>query len=119
MKKIFVLVFLISMVTILTIIGLRSSKNSIQEGKTSIIIKTLGSTRKEIFDANGESVIELLERNHQVKINSNRLDCIDSVCTNKDFWWQFYVNNDLVLSSVQSYIPREGDIIRLEYGDIR
>ena len=122
MKKTFVLIFLISMVLLASLIGLRNleeKKNYL--GKATLVIITLGETIQEEVDIGGLSVLDILNKNHDIKIlqtpTSKRLTCIDGVCAKNEFWWQFFVNEELVLSSIDKYYPKEGEIILLEYGD--
>jgi len=122
MKKTFVLIFLISMVLLASLIGLRNleeKKNYL--GKATLVIITLGETIQEEVDIGGLSVLDILNKNHDIKIlqtpTSKRLTCIDGVCAKNEFWWQFFVNEELVLSSIDKYYPKEGEIILLEYGE--
>tara|TARA_Y100000294_G_scaffold177884_1_gene205419 strand:- start:1365 stop:1667 length:303 start_codon:yes stop_codon:yes gene_type:complete len=95
-------------------------KNSYQ-GKATSIIMTLGETIQEETDVGGVSVLGLLNKNHDIKVlqtpTSKRLTCIDDVCAKNQFWWKFLVNDELVLSSVDKYYPKDGDVILLEYGE--
>ncbi len=122
MKKTFVLIFLISMVLLASLIGLRNleeKKNYL--GKATLVIITLGETIQEEVDIGGLSVLDILNKNHDIKTlqtpTSKRLTCIDGVCAKNEFWWQFFVNEELVLSSIDKYYPKEGEIILLEYGE--
>ena len=122
MKKIFVLISLISMVLILSLIGLRSleEKKSYQ-GKATLTIITIGSTTEEEVDINGLTALEILQKSHDIEFIKNSpskmIRCIDGVCAKGGFWWQFQVNGKLVLMSVDKYYPKESEIILLEYGD--
>ncbi|MDP6600466.1 MAG: DUF4430 domain-containing protein, partial [Candidatus Woesearchaeota archaeon] len=75
----------------------------------------------EEVDIGGLSVLDILNKNHDIKTlqtpTSKRLTCIDGVCAKGGFWWQFLINGELVLSSVDKYYPKEGEIILLEYGE--
>ena len=90
------------------------------QGKATLVIKTLGNTTKEEVDIGGSSALDILSRSHDVEVlktwASRRLDCIDGVCAENGFWWRFYVNDEIILSSVDKYYPKEGDTITLEYG---
>lgn len=91
------------------------------QGKASLIILTLGKTTQEEADIQGLNVLEILNKKHNVEIlntaTSKRLNCIDDVCANNRFWWKFFVNEKPILSSVDKYYPKDGDIILLEYGE--
>ena len=122
MKKIFVLISLISMVLLISLVGLRNleEKKSYQ-GKATLIIITLGDTIQEGVDIEGLSVLDILNKNHDIKIlqtpTSKRLTCIDDVCAKNEFWWQFIVNEKHVLKSLDTYYPKDGDIILIKYGE--
>ncbi len=122
MKKTFVLIFLISMVLLASLIGLRNlEEKKNYQGKATLVIITLGDTIQEEVDIGGLSVLDILNKNHDIKTlqtpTSKRLTCIDGVCAKNEFWWQFFVNEELVLSSIDKYYPKEGEIILLEYGE--
>lgn len=102
--------------------GLRSleEKKSYQ-GKAILIIRTIGNTTQEKSDINGLSALEMLQKNHNIKVTESWpnkfIKCVDDVCAKGGFWWQFFVNGKLVLKSLDKYYPKDGDIISLEYGD--
>jgi len=117
MKKMFVLISLISIILIASLIGSRNlGKNQISEGKAVIVISVLGQAKEEVIDINQETVIEILKRKHEVE-GKNKLECLDSVCNQNEFWCHLYVNDKVILSSVDKYVPKKGDIIKLEYGE--
>jgi len=116
MKKIFVLSFLISIILVLSLLGLRElPENSIEKGQAQLTIKTIGETTTESIDA-GTPLIESLEKTHSIKLGP-ALKCIDTVCNNGNYWWHFYVNEKRTLETVKSYIPKKGDKIKLEMGE--
>ena len=86
-----------------------------------MVIITLGETIREEVDVEGLSVLDILNKNHDIKTlqapTSTRLTCIDNVCAKGGFWWQFKVNGKHVLMSVDKYYPKESEIILLEYGE--
>jgi len=82
-----------------------------------LIIKTIGNTTQQELNINGQSVLELLKLNHNIKMFNQMLKCIDEVCIKNNFWWQFKVNDQLILKSVDRYYPQDGDIIKFEYGE--
>ncbi len=82
-----------------------------------MIIKTIGNTTQQELNINGQSVLELLKLNHNIKMFNQMLKCIDEVCIKNNFWWQFKVNDQLILKSVDRYYPQDGDIIKFEYGE--
>lgn len=109
---------------ILSLIGLRSlEEKSSHQGKATLVIVTLGETIQEEFDVGDLSVLDIINKNHDTKILetpiSKRLTCIDDVCAKGGFWWQFFVNGEPVLSSVDKYYPKNGDILLLEYGEYK
>ena len=110
------------MVLLASLIGLRNlEEKKNYQGKATLVIITLGDTIQEEVDIGGLSVLDILNKNHDIKIlqtpTSKRLTCIDGVCAKNEFWWQFFVNEELVLSSIDKYYPKEGEIILLEYGE--
>jgi|TARA_Y100000310_G_C20644838_1_gene795983 hypothetical protein len=110
------------MVLLVSLIGLRNlEEKKNYQGKATLVIITLGETIQEEVDIGGLSVLDILNKNHDIKTlqtpTSKRLTCIDGVCAKGGFWWQFFVNEELVLSSVDKYYPKEGEIILLEYGE--
>ncbi|MCK5282497.1 MAG: DUF4430 domain-containing protein [Nanoarchaeota archaeon] len=124
MKKIFVLISLISIILILSLIGLRNSEEKpAYEGKTTLIIKTIGETSREIIDIKGRTALEILKQNHSVKtiqgLTAGMIKCIDDICSKNSYWWKFSVNGDLSIKSADKYYPKDEDIIFLEYGESR
>ena len=117
MKKMFVLISLISIILIASLIGLKDSENNqLSKGKAVLVINVLGNSKEEIIDLNQETVIEILRKNHDIK-GKTRLECIDAICNQNEFWWHFYVNDKVILSAVDKYMPKKGDTIKLEYGE--
>ena len=124
MKKIFVLISLVSMVLIASLVGLRNSGNSGEKssyhGKATLVIRTLGNTTEEKLDINGLNALEILQQNHNIEVTESWpnkfIKCIDDVCAKSEFWWQFFVNGKLTLNSLDKYYPKGGDIISLKYG---
>lgn len=117
MKKLFVLIFLISIILTLSLIGLRNlEENQNNTGKAILIIRTIGSTTQEQIKLDGSTLLTLLKQKHDIKLSGNKLSCIDDICAKKGFWWRFFVNEKLILSSVDKYYPKDGDIILLDYG---
>jgi hypothetical protein len=110
------------MVLAASLIGLKSleEKKSYQ-GKATLVIITLGETIQEEVDIKGLSALDILNKNHDIKtlqtLTSKRITCIDGVCAKNEFWWKFLVNEQLVLSSVDKYYPKDEDTILLEYGE--
>jgi hypothetical protein len=108
----------------ISLIGLRDleEKRSYQ-GEITLMILTLGDTIQEEADIDGLNVLDILNRNHNVKtlqtLTSKRLTCIDAVCAKNEFWWKFFVNGKRILMSIDKYYPQDGDIILLEYGESR
>ena len=113
----FVLISLISIILIVSLVGLKDLESSqLNEGKAVIVISVLGHNTEEVIDLNQETVTEILKRNHDIK-GTNRLECIDEICNQNEFWWQLYVNDKIILNSVNKYVPKKGDIVKLEYGE--
>ena len=106
----------------LSIIGLKEySEESLVQGKATIVIKTLGKTTLQNVSANGRSLYEILDKHHDLEVQFNGISasllCIDQVCAKNGFWWQLYVNDKLVLKTIDTYFPKKGDKIILEYGE--
>jgi hypothetical protein len=116
---------LLGIISVLSLIGLKNleNKNNIAAGKAVIIISTLGGATKEEVPIDGKTVLELISRNHSIKIfqttMSKSIECIDNVCAKNDFWWKFLVNGNKVLDQMDTYKPKNGDIITIEYGDVK
>ena len=122
MKKIFVLIFLISMVLVVSLIGLRNlEEEKNYQGEATLIIRTIGDTTEETLNINGLTALEILEKNHNIEIfqtGPNKfVKCVDDVCAKGGYWWQFFVNEELILKSLDSYYPKDGDRLLLEYGE--
>ncbi len=122
MKKIFVLILLISLVLIAVLIGLRNlEKQSISQGKITIMIRTIGSTLNEEHKIDGLTALDIISKNHTletIKTGSNKMvKCIDNVCAKSSYWWKFFVNEKLSLISIDKYYPKDKDVILLDYGE--
>jgi hypothetical protein len=92
-------------------------------GTAKIIVKTLGKATEQTVKADGSTVLEILEKNYDIKIYktafSVSIECINNVCAKQDFWWKFLVNGEKILDSTGHYVPKNGDIITIEYGDVK
>ena len=86
-----------------------------------MVIRTLGNTTEEKLDINGLNALEMLKKNHDIKVTESWpnkfIKCIDDVCAKSEFWWQFSVNGKLTLKSLDNYYPKGGDVILLKYGE--
>ena len=113
------------MVLIASLVGLRNSGNSGEkssyQGKATLVIRTLGNTTEEKLDINGLNALEILQQNHNIEVTESWpnkfIKCVDDVCAKSEFWWQFFVNEKVVLKSLDNYYPKEGDVILLKYGE--
>lgn len=105
---------MLSIILVASLAGLKEKERS-NEGQYTLIIKTLGETTKENITIDGSNVLNNIDG----RIRAGRLECIENICSKNGFWWNFYVNDKLVLYAVDNYYPRDGDIIELEYGDGR
>ena len=122
MKKIFVLMLLISLVLLAVLTGLRSlEKQSLSRGKITITISTIGSTSSEEHKIDGLTALDIISKNHAIetiKTGSNEMvKCIDNVCAKNSYWWKFFANEKLSLISIDKYYPKDKDVILLEYGE--
>ena len=106
MKKSFVILILIVLLA-----GCQKNQLS-EDGKAQLTIKTIGVTTVENFESVGYTVVEMLQRNHKIKISfGNSIGCIDDVCATSGYWWPLYVNDKKSSIGPQSYIVKNNDKI--------
>ncbi|HJN56556.1 MAG: DUF4430 domain-containing protein [Candidatus Woesearchaeota archaeon] len=96
-------------------------KQSLNQGKITVIIRTIGSTSSEEHKIDGRTALDIISKNHiieTIKTGSNEMvKCIDDVCAKNSYWWKFFANEKLSLISIDKYYPKDKDIILLEYGE--
>ena len=86
----------------------------------TLIVRSIGNTTSEKFNVVSATALDLLKYRHDVELSRNGfVKCIDEVCVKNDFTWTFYVDDEIVLSSVDKYYPKDGEIIELKFGDER
>ena len=87
-------------------------KSAPREGNAELIIKTIGETIIEEFDVVGISALEMLQKNHEVKLTYGKsIKCIDNVCAESGYWWPLDVNGKKSSLGAQSYIVKNSDKI--------
>ena len=99
MKKLLVLLFLTGIILTVSLVGLNSLEENKESGEFTLTIVTIGSTTNEELTANGDTLLDILKDRHAIK-GETKLECIDEVCNKGGFWWQFYVNDKIVLNTV-------------------
>ncbi len=123
MKKIIVLILLISIVVSLSLIGLREKGIKSETGLVELTIRSLGNTTSEYYDGSGTSPLELLKQRHDVKtsLNNQFVKCIDNVCVENEYGWSLFVNDKYINYGVNAYKIKRGDKIMFEFskGDKR
>ena len=115
MKKSFVVILLSISITALIITGNRIVDRNYDNGtdkEVTLTIKSLGKTTEQVYLFEG-TAIDLLNKDHQVKDFFN-LRCIDDVCADTSYLWNFYVNGKREIGP-GSYIIKEGDKIEFRF----
>ena len=118
MKRTYALILLAGLIVAASLIGYYlEEKQQNNKGTASLIIETLGKTTNERFNFTKGTALGMLEQKHDVKtlLNDNFIECIDDVCTDKDYWWIFYVNEKEINLGVDNYRLKDGDKIRFEF----
>lgn len=82
-----------------------------------MIIKTIGNIIQEEHNLTGISALELLQINHNLQVNSaGIIKCIDGICAENDYWWQFYINDEWSTIGSKTYIVKDKDKIGFIFG---
>ena len=77
-------------------------------------LSVFGSLRKEMYNASGVTLKQLLELKHNISFRG-RLRCVDGVCDSGGYWWHSFVNNQSVMQGIESYKVSPGDVITLRF----
>lgn len=118
MKRSFALILLIGLATSLVLVGLKEQRKYQQslEGNATLIIKSIGRTTTEKFKVVDATALELLKHRHKVELTYGKyLKCIDDVCANKEYMWNWYVNERLLSLGADDYKVKDGDKIKFEF----
>ena len=116
-KLAFVIVLLTGLIASLSVAGYYlQGKQQSSEGISTLIIKSLGSTKTERFKFSKGTPLGILKYNHRVEtfLNDNFIECIDDVCADGNYMWLFYINNKTVNYGVKRYSLNDGDTIMFE-----
>ena len=117
-KWLFVTALLVGLIASLSIGGYYlQGKQQSSEGTTTLIIKSLGTTKTERFKFTQGTPLGILKYNHRVEtfLNNNYIECIDDVCADGNYMWLFYINNKTINYGVKRYKLNDGDIIMFEF----
>ena len=88
------------------------NQQSAENGKATLIIKTIGNTTTEDFDRVGMTALQMLQEKHKTKSSFGfAVRCVDDVCAEGGYWWPMYVNGELSSVGSQSYIVKNNDKI--------
>src|SRR3989338_5683430 len=96
-------------IILLILLALAScAKQELADGNATLKIRTIGNTTVEIFDKVGMTLFAMLEKNHLIKANYGQfLECIDNVCSNREFAWAIYVDGKQINYGIKSYIVKD------------
>lgn len=117
-KWIFVTALLIGLIIALSLAGYYlQEKQQSNNGRATLIIKSLGETTEERFNFSDGTALGLLKNKHKIKamLNDKFIECIDDVCADGGYLWLFYVNNKTINYGVKRYKLNDGDIIMFEF----
>ena len=117
-KWLFVTALLVGLIASLSIGGYYlQGKQQSSEGTTTLIIKSLGTTKTERFKFTQGTPLGILKYNHRVEtfLNNNYIECIDDVCADGNYMWLFYVNNKTINYGVKRYKLNDEDVIMFEF----
>jgi hypothetical protein len=108
MKKIFAIILLI------ILSGCAQSENN--PGIAAVKISTIGNTTQENFIVNGTTAVELIKYRHKIETTyGNYIKCIDDVCVDKEYMWNFYINGKKGAISAFQYKVQDKDNIEWRF----
>ena len=97
-------------------LSLVSCQQNNEEVEVKLKIKTIGHTTVEHYITNS-SALDILKKDHEVD-GKGFIKCIDDVCSNQNYVWLFYINEEKTLYSASIYYPKENDTIGFYYSQI-
>ena len=110
MKKSLLLILLLSL-------SLVSCQENHEIVDSKLKIKSIGYTTVEEYRSNS-SAMDILKENHKVE-SRWFIKCIDEVCSNSEYVWGFFINENKTLYSPNKYYPKENDTIGFYYTKIK
>ncbi|PIN71841.1 hypothetical protein COV21_04035 [Candidatus Woesearchaeota archaeon CG10_big_fil_rev_8_21_14_0_10_45_5] len=98
------------------------SRQAHSAGKATLVVSTIGSTQYRNITFKNESALDALSKNFNVTISGypglgEFVKCIDSVCSNSEYFWAFYINNQSASLGAGSYLLKDGDVVEFRYSN--
>ena len=110
--------FALMLLTILLTFG--CSRQALSAGKATLVVSTIGSTQYRNINFKNESALNALSENFNVTTSGypglgEFVKCIDSVCSDSQYFWAFYINNQSASVGAGAYMLQDGDTVEFRY----
>ncbi len=119
---IIVLVAVIAIIGIFIIGGLPSAnttKNQNTNENVTLAVNMFNNSKSFSYEFQNISALGLLEKNNTVNVTDSKygkfVNCINSVCSNNNYYWIYYVNNKEAQLGAASYYVKGNDTIEFKY----
>lgn len=105
--------------------GYLQIKSELANGKSENInlkINTFGNIKEEAYKPANITALQLLQLNNSVNatfsIYGAFVNCINEVCSTKDYYWMYYVDGVAATVSAGNYFVKSNDTIEFKYEKI-
>lgn len=119
---------LISLLLFVIISGFAFTGYSVNKGKSEtkgrviLEVDVLGSANQKIYDFENITALELLQKENNVNLTYSKygafVECINSICSDNNNYWMYYVNGEMAPVGAGDYSVRNNDTIEFKYGKI-
>jgi len=91
-------------------------------GEVTLVITVFNDSESNMYKFTNMTALKLLELNNKVNTTSSKfgdfINCINDICSTSDYYWLYYVNNELAAVSASEYKVKNNDTIEFRYGKI-
>ncbi len=109
----------------ISVVGYLQIKSELANAKGENVmlqINTFGNLREESYEPANITALQLLQINNSVNATSSVygafVNCINDVCSTKDYYWMYYVNGVAATVSASNYWVKSNDTIEFRYEKI-
>ncbi|MFH0831859.1 MAG: DUF4430 domain-containing protein [archaeon] len=117
---ILMLVVLLLLVAGFAIAGYLQTSKTESKGIVTLKTNVLGVTKEKSYEFENITALELLQKENDVNLTYSQygafIQCINSICSDSNNYWMYYVNNELAPAGADAYKVRNNEIIEFRYG---
>lgn len=123
-NKILILVLAALLIAILglSVAGYFQANKAENKGKVTLKTNVLGVTKEKTYEFENLTALELLQKDNRVNLTFSGygafVQCINSICSNSNYYWMYYVNNELAAVGASDYKIKNNDTIEFKYSNI-